>query len=95
MSDSYGMAGVPVDMPTERPLKVFISYRYAEMPGTAWALYVGLKERFSAEMLPDDIDLANYLAGRTSLMYCAISARSGRSDFSLTVRPPANWPRPE
>ena len=50
MSDSHGTeGGVSVDLPAERPLKVFISYRHAEMPGTAWALYLGLKEQFGAE----------------------------------------------
>jgi hypothetical protein len=40
---------VPAYLPTERPLKIFISYRRAEMSGTAWALYLSLKERFGAD----------------------------------------------
>ena len=43
------VGGVPVDLPADRQLKVFISYRYAEMSGTAWAVYLGLKERFDAD----------------------------------------------
>jgi hypothetical protein len=50
VSDPYGNVGsVPADLPPEPPLKVFISYRHAEMPGTAWALYLGLKDRFGAQ----------------------------------------------
>jgi len=41
--------GVPADPTAPPPLKVFISYRHAEMPGTAWALYLALKDRFGAE----------------------------------------------
>lgn len=43
------VGGVPAYLPTEHPLKIFISYRRAEMSGTAWALYLSLKERFGAE----------------------------------------------
>jgi len=50
VSDSHGTVGsIPADLPTERQPKVFISYRHAEMSGTAWALYLGLKERFGTE----------------------------------------------
>ena len=49
MSDSPGtVGGVPADLPADRQLTVFISYRHAEMSGTAWAVYLGLKERFGA-----------------------------------------------
>jgi hypothetical protein len=40
--------GIPADLAAPPPLKVFISYRHAEMPGTAWALYLGLKDRYGA-----------------------------------------------
>jgi hypothetical protein len=50
VSDSQGTVGsVPADLPADPQLKVFISYRHAEMSGTAWALYLGLKERFGAD----------------------------------------------
>lgn len=37
------------DVSADQPLKVFINYRHAETPGTAWALFLGLKERLGAE----------------------------------------------
>jgi hypothetical protein len=41
--------GTAVAAPAGRRLRVFISYRHSEIPGTAWALYMGLRERFGAE----------------------------------------------
>jgi hypothetical protein len=50
VSDSHGTVGsVPADLPAEQQLKVFISYRHAEMAGTAWALFLGLRGRFGEE----------------------------------------------
>jgi hypothetical protein len=50
VSNSQGTEGsVPANVPMDRNLKIFISYRHSEMSGTAWALYLGLREQFGAE----------------------------------------------
>ena len=50
VSDSRGIGdSVLGDVSADQPLKVFINYRHAETPGTAWALFLELKERLGAE----------------------------------------------
>jgi len=69
------------------------------MPGTAWALYLGLKERFGAKNV--------FLDNSTLYGGMQLARRPDLADvlrdlsqiwplgFSLTLGPPANWPRPE